>query len=197
MAINIVPDDVTTQVVKDLGVPQRDVVLLRGYIGKSLPPDPPSPPDPTTPQEVYWRLYRTAECNEYILFRQSDVVWYKALATSGSTYLAGSVVWLKEGAEVKHVRVRSYEVQAGFLQGRITGGRRGRPMRRPGGGGGGGGGGGSWAECGGGSWAECGGGSWAECGGGSWAECGGGSWAECGGGSWAECGGGSWAECGG
>jgi hypothetical protein len=148
---NIDPGDIDflpAKIVADLQAPPPGVIVVWGYLGQApargavaLEPMPPvdaaAPAPPAAPKtavtDTYWRLYRTLLFNEYLEFRDADVVFYRKLR-EGDDW-AGTVVWLKEGAPVNYVRSEAMEAQRGFLQGDIAGSGSGQPGM-PGGAGG-------------------------------------------------------------
>lgn len=70
-------------------------------------------------REGYWRLYFTLELNNYIEFRESDVVHTQSLETQLNS-LGGTVVFLQREAELLHTRTTSTQAQAEWLSGDIT-----------------------------------------------------------------------------
>jgi hypothetical protein len=142
---NIDPGDIDflpAKIVADLQAPPPGVIVVWGYLGNapargSAAPQaqPPAAADTPTPgaTDTYWRLYRTLLFNEYLEFRDADVVFYRKLRENDDW--AGTVVWLKEGAPVNYVRSEAMEAQRGFMQGDIAGGGGGQPGMQGGGGG--------------------------------------------------------------
>jgi hypothetical protein len=102
-------------------------VVVRGYLGHALkrPPLGQTVPssetalEPPQATEIYWRLYLRADLSEYIEFRDDDVLCYFAVQSTDKP-LRSSMIWLKVGARIDHIRVNNLEVQAGFLQGAIA-----------------------------------------------------------------------------
>jgi len=153
---NINPDDLDflpAKIVADLQAPPPGVIAVWGYLGQAparsgpipvaMPPvsaapaavDAPTPAvDPPTPPDTYWRLYRTLLFNEYLEFRDSDVVFYQKVREADTW--AGTVVWLKEGAPLHRVQTEAMEAQRGFLQGDIASSAAGQPGMQGGGAGG-------------------------------------------------------------
>jgi hypothetical protein len=66
--------------------------------------------------EGRWRLYASRAFDDYVEFDESDVIDSETSDDSS----AGSTIWLKAGASVKHTRVSSRQVQASFLSGETT-----------------------------------------------------------------------------
>src|SRR5690349_601234 len=152
---NINPDDLDflpAKIVADLQAPPPGVIAVWGFLGQAparsgpipvaMPPvaaapaavdAPPPAVDPPTPPDTHWRLYRTLVFNEYLEFRDSDVVFYQKVREADAW--AGTVVWLKEGAPIQHVRTEAVEAQRGFLQGDIAGSAPGQPGMQGGAGG--------------------------------------------------------------
>jgi hypothetical protein len=116
----------------NLRYPPPTAIALRGYLGKALKRRPPEAviPNPDPDANVlepaaatveYWRLYTSLQFNDYIEFREEDVITAQRLATPMAP-TAGTLVWLKVGSIIEHVHVDTLELQAGFLQGSIAGG---------------------------------------------------------------------------
>src|SRR3954447_16740718 len=63
--------------------------------------------------EGRWRLYASRAFDDNVEFDESDVIDSETSDDSS----AGSTIWLKAGASVKHTRVSSRQVQASFLSG--------------------------------------------------------------------------------
>jgi hypothetical protein len=82
------------------------VTQLTGWLGKGT-------------EDGMWRLYFTAQLDEYVQFRESDVVHSQPLNASQSS-LGGTMVWLKAGTPLEHIQVVKQKVQADFLSGGIT-----------------------------------------------------------------------------
>jgi hypothetical protein len=125
-------DAISGLIVKDLRYPPPGVVLFVGYLGKALK-RPPEGTDmsgdadadklePAAATEDYWRLYTNDQFNEYIEFRDADVVAYrKEKEPSGAGLgLNQTYVWLTEAARIDHVRVARIQLHRGFLQGDIA-----------------------------------------------------------------------------
>ena len=144
---NINPDDLDflpAKIVADLQAPPPGVIAVWGYLGqapaRSGPIPVAMPPAVETatatvdpPPDTYWRLYRTLLFNEYLEFRDSDVVFYQKVREADTW--AGTVVWLKEGAPLHHVQTEAVEAQRGFLQGDIASSAAGQPGMQGGAGG--------------------------------------------------------------
>lgn len=98
-------DEVITRLVPDPADPP-DVVALAGFLGRS-------------PRAGFWRLYRTLDLKDFVEIAEDDIVHSEPLG-SDSRPLAGTLVWVANGAEIKHTQ--SETAQAEFLQGDITSG---------------------------------------------------------------------------
>lgn len=83
-----------------------NVRVLAGFLGKSS-------------REGYWRLYSTAQLNEYVEIREADIVHYQRLSSEQSS-LGGTLIWVKRDAELQHTRTTSGQAQASFFQGDIS-----------------------------------------------------------------------------
>jgi hypothetical protein len=79
-----------------------DVVMLRGYLGKSG-------------AEGTWRLYFTAELDDYVEIPADKVLHSHRLPED-----RGTMIWVPKGLALEHKRVTSEDVQAEFLAGPIT-----------------------------------------------------------------------------
>jgi hypothetical protein len=99
------PDDLAAKLVPD---PTKlpDVVVLRGYLGKST-------------RAGYSRLYVTLSFNEYVEVADDDVVANRSLAPDQDP-LGGTVLWVKRDATLLRATVCSAQEQAAFLRGGIT-----------------------------------------------------------------------------
>jgi hypothetical protein len=84
----------------------QSVTVLAGFLGKST-------------RVGYWRLYLTSQLNEYVEFREEDVVHTQPIPPEQSP-LGGTLIWLRRDATVHHTHITSRQVQAEFLQGHIT-----------------------------------------------------------------------------
>ncbi|MGH7507162.1 MAG: hypothetical protein ACRELX_16020, partial [Longimicrobiales bacterium] len=84
----------------------RPMTLLTGFVGKSA-------------RDGYWRLYLTAEFDEYVEFRDEDVENTEQLPEEQSS-LGGLRVWIRKGATLEHTHITSHQVQAEFLRGGIA-----------------------------------------------------------------------------
>jgi hypothetical protein len=79
-----------------------DVVMLRGYLGKSG-------------AEGNWRVYFTPELNDYVEIPADKILHSHRLPED-----RGTMVWVPKGLVLEHKRVTSEDVQAEFLAGPIT-----------------------------------------------------------------------------
>jgi hypothetical protein len=93
------------KLVPDPSQPQSFAVLS-GLLGKS-------------PQPGYWRLYLTAALDEYAELSEDDIIHSESLSATQSA-LGRTVVWVRSGASVQHIRLTSRQTQAEFLQGSIS-----------------------------------------------------------------------------
>jgi hypothetical protein len=66
-----------------------------------------------------WRLYLNVDFNDYVLIRTSDLVG-KSHSPKDSGSLDVDIVWVRQGAILRRVTVRGYEMQADFLRGEIV-----------------------------------------------------------------------------
>jgi hypothetical protein len=98
-------DEVIARLVPDPAGPP-DVVALAGFLGRSH-------------RAGFWRLYRTPDLKDFVEIAEDDIVHSEPLGNN-SQPLAGTLVWVAKGAEIK--RTRSGTAQAEFLQGDITSG---------------------------------------------------------------------------
>jgi len=99
------PDDLAAKLVPD---PTKlpDLVVLRGYLGKST-------------RAGYSRLYVSLSFNEYFEVADDDVVANQSLAPNQDP-LGGTVLWVKRDATLLRATVCSAQEQAAFLKGGIT-----------------------------------------------------------------------------
>jgi hypothetical protein len=97
-------DALVEKLVPDPAAPP-DTIVLVGFLGKSA-------------RAGYWRLYLTSELNDYVECREDDIVNTQSLATE-LTPLAGTMMWIKPGAELLHTRTTSIQAQAQFFRGEI------------------------------------------------------------------------------
>jgi len=99
-------DELVRRLIPDPSKPSPDVVTVVGYLGKS-------------PARNMWRVYLSPALDEYIEFAQEDIVETQSLKSDPNP-LGGTVVWLKRGTTVRHIRTTSRQTQAEFLQGDIS-----------------------------------------------------------------------------
>jgi hypothetical protein len=99
------PDDLAAKLVPD---PTKlpDVVVLRGYLGKST-------------RAGYSRLYVTVSFNEYVEVADEDVLAKRSLAADEDP-LGGTVLWVKRDATLLRATVCLAQEHAAFLTGEIT-----------------------------------------------------------------------------
>jgi hypothetical protein len=97
-------DPLVRQLVRDPSNPAAK--LFSGYAGKGE-------------SDGTWRLYLSLEFDEYLEFRESDLVHVETLGGEGSPQ-AGTWVWLKPDAAVEHVRGEQRAMQGEFLGGAIS-----------------------------------------------------------------------------
>ena len=101
--------------------------LKQDRLVESIVPDPNQPPSVITltgflgngAQQGDWRLYLSANLDEYVEFSESDVVHHQPISQERSP-LGGTTVWVRSGTTLRHTCVESRQVQADFLQGGIT-----------------------------------------------------------------------------
>ena len=86
--------------------PPTGVRAISGYLAKGT-------------QEGQWRLYLTADFNEYLTINEKDIVASELLATDADP-VAPHVVWVKADANLQHTTVQSKQVQAQFLSGSLA-----------------------------------------------------------------------------
>lgn len=98
-------DDLISKLVTDPGqVPETQT--LSGYVGRSDRPG-------------YWRLYLSAELDEFVECREDDVLHTeKSSADQGP--LGNTMVWIKRDARLLHSQPTSRPAQGDFLVGDIT-----------------------------------------------------------------------------
>ena len=99
------PDDLVAELVPD-PTTLPDVVVLRGYLGKSTLPG-------------FSRLYVNLNLTEYVEVADADVVATRSLAANQNP-LGGAVLWIKRNATLLRARVCSAQEHAAFLKGKIT-----------------------------------------------------------------------------
>lgn len=97
-------DDLVENLMPDPSQPSNAVALV-GWLGKST-------------RDGYRRLYFTPDLDEYVEFREEDVVQSQSLGaeqTEGST-----IVWVRRDADLEHKRIVTQRAQAEFLRGDLT-----------------------------------------------------------------------------
>ena len=89
-----------------LGDPDRQqpATVLAGYVADS-------------PASGMRRLYLTPQFDQYVEFREDDVLHTDEAGDEGA---GPSTVWLRRGSPTQLTRIVSHQVQAEFLQGSIT-----------------------------------------------------------------------------
>jgi hypothetical protein len=90
----------------DPSQPAPDVASLVGFLGKAS-------------GSGRWRLYLSAELNEFVEIAEADIVASESIATERNP-LGGTRLWIKRDAKLPYTRIESRQVQAEFLQGKIT-----------------------------------------------------------------------------
>jgi hypothetical protein len=96
------PDDLAAELVPD-PTQLPDVVVLRGYLGK-------------TTRAGFSRLYVDVSFNEYVEVADEDIVANRSLAASP---LGGTVLWVKRNAKLLRATVCLAQEHAAFLKGEI------------------------------------------------------------------------------
>lgn len=80
-------------------------MVLTGWLGKST-------------RDGRWRLYFTPQLDEYVEFKEEDVLRSQSL---GSEQTEGpTTLWVERGASLEHTRTTSRQVQAEFLGGEVA-----------------------------------------------------------------------------
>ena len=95
------PDDI----VKDPATPGQQRALV-GFVGKSN-------------RRGFIRLYLSPSFDNYFEINKSDIVHKKELDTDASP-LGGTVVWVKNSAQIVQTKMRTFEVESEYLSGRIA-----------------------------------------------------------------------------
>lgn len=98
------PNDKTLSIVdywdKDSDWQEERTIVVSGYLGQPKVP-------PTRPG--YWRLFRTLNLDEYIEFREDDVVHVEKQPSSAPDQrLVAIIIWLRESARVRPIRVHDF-----------------------------------------------------------------------------------------
>jgi hypothetical protein len=101
----LIPDGLVDRLVPEPGQ-HEPMVCLTGFLGRGT-------------AEGVWRLYLTRGLDEYVEFAESDVVHTEPVPEGGAPG-EGTTIWLRVGTTIRHTRVSSRQVQAEFLQGRLT-----------------------------------------------------------------------------
>src|SRR5262245_14029206 len=99
------PDDLAAELVPD---PTKlpDLVVLRGYLGKST-------------RAGFSRLYVDLSFSEFVEVADEDVLAKRSLATNQDP-LGGTVLWVKRNATLLRTTVCLAQEHAAFLKGEIT-----------------------------------------------------------------------------
>jgi hypothetical protein len=99
------PDDLAAELVPD---PTKlpDLVVLRGYLGKST-------------RAGFSRLYVDLSFSEFVEVADEHVLARRSLAATEDP-LGATVLWIERNATLLRTRVCSAEEHAGFLRGEIT-----------------------------------------------------------------------------
>ncbi|HEY7782092.1 MAG TPA: hypothetical protein VIC85_18020 [Ktedonobacterales bacterium] len=99
-------EDKLVQSVKDHLAALPDTVAYVGYLGEGT-------------EEGRYRLYLTPGLDEYLEFQEGDAETAVPLAAAENP-LAGSLVWIKRDARVRHVRIESRTAEEEFVRGDIA-----------------------------------------------------------------------------
>jgi hypothetical protein len=97
-------DPLVQQLVRDPAKPGAK--LFSGYVGRST-------------SEGSWRLYLSLAFDDYLEFRESDIVHVETVGGKGGSQ-AGAWVWLSPDAAVQHIRGEHRGMQGEFLGGDIS-----------------------------------------------------------------------------
>jgi hypothetical protein len=84
----------------------KPIIQLSGWLGRGT-------------EQGTWNLYVTPKLDQYIQFSEQDVVHSQPISADQSP-LGGTVVWLRDGAPVRHVTVAALQAEADFLSGGIA-----------------------------------------------------------------------------
>ncbi|MGD9672109.1 MAG: hypothetical protein AB7U98_01365 [Candidatus Nitrosocosmicus sp.] len=83
-----------------------NIITLLGYLGK---------PD----SETSVKLYTNIEFNEYLEIKKSDIINIENVSDQVIEF-GGTRIWIDIDSKVKHVNIKTSDMQAKFLKGRIT-----------------------------------------------------------------------------
>jgi hypothetical protein len=83
-------DPLVDKLLPDPSKGSPDVVAMLGFLGKSTRPG-------------FWRVYFTAELDDYAEVAEADLVYTQALPSTESP-LGGSVAWIRRQAQVQRIR---------------------------------------------------------------------------------------------
>ena len=102
----------------------REVLNQNAFVEKLIP-DPSQPAPPTTvfegllgksSREGYWRLYLTNKLNDYLEFREGDILNGISIPQEQSRLgLESTKVWLRGDASIEHTRLQSTQARS-FLR---------------------------------------------------------------------------------
>jgi hypothetical protein len=99
-------DELVEKMVPDPSQAPSDLTVLTGLLGKST-------------KAGYWRLYTTSRFNEYLEIGEADIVHSESLSSDRNPQ-GGTRLWVIRDAKLRHTRTESRQVEAEFLQGKIT-----------------------------------------------------------------------------
>jgi hypothetical protein len=107
--------------------PDHQSPLQQDAVVEKLVPEPASPPNlkvligllGRSPREGYWRIYVSAYLSEYFEFRSEDVCHHQRLEPDQSV-LGGTIVWVKDTAEIARGSSIAADTAQEFLQGEIA-----------------------------------------------------------------------------
>jgi hypothetical protein len=85
---------------------QQPTIQVTGWLGRAG-------------DEGKWNLFLSPRLDEYIQFSEQDVIHSQALQSDFSP-LGGTIVWLREGTSVHHIKVATLDAQADSLAGSIA-----------------------------------------------------------------------------
>lgn len=98
-------DEIITRLVPNPTDPP-DVISMVGFLGRS-------------PRPRFWRLYHTLDLKNYTEIAESDIVLTESLENKLQP-LGGTIVWVKSGARLQHVRSESSQAESEFMQGDLA-----------------------------------------------------------------------------